>query len=551
MKKQLSNLSRFKINRGIKGFLVVVVTGSLLCLDSCKKDGRFDGVSPQAVTVSKTSALQSTAYKVLKAHATSAEFSDLDWNNTAVSNLNGKPYLLRIKSKSDNTKQLFYNKKNGITHVRWVQLKSGTSLSSGSLIVSSLNETNKRESAFEKGRRLSTKVIRTNSQNSSQPTSSSNSSNALAATVPVSSSGSTTATGGIKIRALQLDDEEDGGGDDGGGDDGGGDDGGGFDGGDDGDDGGGTIDPATGDPASPDPGFTWTGVNQLAEVNITAPGTDNTLSLYSLYFLMGDNPAYLFDYTTDPNATSSSNSGTVVVVRTLNPLYDATVPPCTVAIINSLALQGFVSTNIANIFNVSTSVADSHGVAAMLNTIMNNPNYNVAFSATTGPDNVTALTNYGVNPITTTLNINYLNTATKLSVARTIIHESIHSYFTYGMQNLTTDPNFQYFQTINSLLYDSNGNAVGDQNAAQHNQMVADYANGIAQMLVQYANSQGITSPDPSRSLLNYCTDLAWGGLQGTAAYNALSQADQARIAATLNQEKNNTTGATTQKACP
>lgn len=136
-------------------------------------------------------------------------------------------------------------------------------------------------------------------------------------------------------------------------------------------------------------------------------------------------------------------------------------------------------------------------------------------------------------------------------MARTIIHETMHAYFVYGLNNLQDDPNFANFQHINNLLFDTSGTPYVLQNDPQHNQIAASYINSLAYMLCTYANNNGIVNPDPSRTLYSYCEDLAWAGLYGTKAYNNLSIQDQTRIVATITKEEQFLPGSSTLKACP
>ena len=278
MKNQVPKRTPFISSYAIKKIFIIPVIGFLLCLNSCKKDEKQNGIAPS----NNTSALQSTAYTVLKSKATPQTFNDLDWSSVQVSKLNNVPYLLKIKSKSDNTKMLLYSKKNGVIHTRWVQLKSG------SVIVTSLNSSNSIESMVKNGRVYAAKKI--------------------------------DVTGKVSVLNLKSfnDDDGDGDGDGGDGDIGNPGDGGGsvgiddpLAGGDDGSGGGGGDGTGFDGGDDGDPGFTWDGINQLPEVTISA--TDNsTVDFYSLYILMGNNPAYLDEYTTDPsNPTANGNVITV------------------------------------------------------------------------------------------------------------------------------------------------------------------------------------------------------------------------------------------------
>ena len=66
MKNQVPKRTPFISSYAIKKIFIIPVIGFLLCLNSCKKDEKQNGIAPS----NNTSALQSTAYAVLKSKAT-------------------------------------------------------------------------------------------------------------------------------------------------------------------------------------------------------------------------------------------------------------------------------------------------------------------------------------------------------------------------------------------------------------------------------------------------------------------------------------------------
>ncbi|MDP9047576.1 MAG: hypothetical protein M3N14_05520 [Bacteroidota bacterium] len=80
--------------------------------------------------------------------------------------------------------------------------------------------------------------------------------------------------------------------------------------------------------------------------------------------------------------------------------------------------------------------------------------------------------------------------------------------------------------------------------------MAASYVNGIAALLMEFANAKGITSPIAGVSLQNYCIRLAWGGLQGTPAYRLFFPGIQSDISNAINNENTNAPGSTHIKGC-
>lgn len=135
------------------------------------------------------------------------------------------------------------------------------------------------------------------------------------------------------------------------------------------------------------------------------------------------------------------------------------------------------------------------------------------------------------------LNTQYLQGATTLSIASTIIHEMIHVYFLslvddYEMGDINN------IQTFPILWNDYVNNVTGGVgNIVQHNQMAALYLDTIARALQEYHT--GIQIPIDQQPQQLY-KDLAWGGLAETPPYNALSPEEKNRIIAINYAENHN-----------
>jgi hypothetical protein len=191
---------------------------------------------------------------------------------------------------------------------------------------------------------------------------------------------------------------------------------------------------------------------------------------------------------------------------------------------------------------------DTYGVDNIMIQVMTNPNMHVTFTAgNNGPGTNAFTTPY--TPSTIELQTSYLSTASDLSVVRTILHESIHAYFVYAMQNSQSDQNFANLQYVYTALYDSNGSPQNDQNLAQHTQIAETYVQGLTDMLVAYANAHNITSPN-SQTIESYCNDLAWAGLFRTTAFINKSQADKDRINNNCYSEQQHDSNSTRPKGC-
>ncbi|WP_157812155.1 hypothetical protein [Polaribacter sp. ALD11] len=163
---------------------------------------------------------------------------------------------------------------------------------------------------------------------------------------------------------------------------------------------------------------------------------------------------------------------------------------------------------------------------------------NTTDAANTDWDNQTA-SNY-----LTKLNTSYVNSATKLSIARTIIHEAIHAYIlSYIDIAKNGDPELS-LKTFPELWNDlvakkyGNPNTPSAWNKYQHEEMARNYITSISNALSVWDNNSNTSL---------YYTDLAWGGLYGTEIYNQtsdLNELDRARIETTNLSEDTNSTDA-------
>jgi len=230
--------------------------------------------------------------------------------------------------------------------------------------------------------------------------------------------------------------------------------------------------------------------------------------------------------------------------------------PCLGTMVTQISAVANVVSSLQNIFDNQTNTA---GVSDMIVRLANSNDWNVKIGEKTIPDAVDPYTNQttqinaetiGVHgSVEINFNKNYLNASTDLGVARTMIHELIHSYFEYGLTK-TSDPGYTEFVGANELLFKKGTAINGDgQNNAQHQQIAAKYVDQMASLLEIYANNRGITSPNQNLSLSQYCKDLAWGGLSDTKAYRKYAP-NKTRIETTIKNEATNATNSTKKKGC-
>lgn len=224
---------------------------------------------------------------------------------------------------------------------------------------------------------------------------------------------------------------------------------------------------------------------------------------------------------------------------------DPNVRPC----IDTMRKNVVTNANIVSSFqNIFTYATNTNNVADMINRINNASDWNVTIKEGDIGTNLNARTTAGRGAVSITFNATYLNQASNLSIARTMIHEMMHVYFTYGLAS-TLDPGYNQFVEANNLLYNTEGQQLNNQNNAQHEQIANKYVEQLAIMLQSYAVSSGIESPDKNITLLDYCKDLAWGGLIGTEAYK-LYAPNKEQIETHLFSEQSHDANSTKKKGC-
>jgi hypothetical protein len=153
--------------------------------------------------------------------------------------------------------------------------------------------------------------------------------------------------------------------------------------------------------------------------------------------------------------------------------------------------------------------------------------------------------NYTIN-----INSNYASTATKLAVAKTMIHELIHAYFLSLLDDYNATNGLAGANTLSSfpILWDYyvKNYTRTEGNITQHNQMATSFVDVIARALQEYHT--GIAIANTAQPMQLY-KDLAWGGLEKTKPFlnndpatRKLTDADRSRINAVVNAEAKNAT---------
>ncbi|WP_425659329.1 hypothetical protein [Tenacibaculum ascidiaceicola] len=176
-----------------------------------------------------------------------------------------------------------------------------------------------------------------------------------------------------------------------------------------------------------------------------------------------------------------------------------------------------------------------------------------------GATNGSAATTLGA---TTTISDNYLSNATKLSIARTMIHESVHAYINALYSNVIQFNSFTFRQKIEEYAK-NNGYTIGTNRF--HHEFMGQYVNAMAYSLyewdMRYGSGKGKTNITKPDDLLgwDYYYAMAFGGLfykdsSGnlieTDSFKKLipNQSDRDKIKQILKNEQNGNSSAKGQK---
>ncbi|CAD0002247.1 hypothetical protein FLAT13_01003 [Flavobacterium salmonis] len=160
-----------------------------------------------------------------------------------------------------------------------------------------------------------------------------------------------------------------------------------------------------------------------------------------------------------------------------------------------------------------------------------NPKYNINIS--TGPianGNLASTNQFNI-----TFNQDYPN-ATVASKTASLIHEYIHAYFNTLYEEYKVTKNSHIYDGY-PFLYTAFVNGTGDKEIAHHNQIASSFIDTMAAVIKQLQPGI-VVDGDANR----FYTDMAWGTLQGTPAFNTtnLKPEDIDRIASRRIMERDN-----------
>lgn len=133
----------------------------------------------------------------------------------------------------------------------------------------------------------------------------------------------------------------------------------------------------------------------------------------------------------------------------------------------------------------------------------------------------------------------YLNQATDLSVASTILHEMVHAYFLSLIDDCNIENDCELLQSFPDLwnYYVAHNNQGVAGGISQHNQMAASYVRILAVALQEFHTGEIVADDEEPEQLYK---DLAWDGLEGTIPFNNLDSLEQIRIQKVNDAERTN-----------
>ncbi len=247
--------------------------------------------------------------------------------------------------------------------------------------------------------------------------------------------------------------------------------------------------------------------------NITFEAYNYLFETFYLNDNIEDNEARLF---TKSTLLSLIGSSAILDTSNFDDNITTNLPPCLTSVITDLkSLQN------GKFGQVIAQFAGSNPLPQNFNWTVN--------SASLGP-NVIAQTNPTIQngTATTTINSDFTSISTDLSIAKTLIHECFHAYLNSVYRFRTIDVG--YVNLINQ--YSTQFNNANDIH--HHFYTINNIVTEISLALKEYGTLKGYNLPQ------QFYDDMAWGGLYGTQAYNALPQSQRERIESTIDAEFTN-----------
>ncbi|MGI4821586.1 MAG: hypothetical protein ACRYFV_10290 [Janthinobacterium lividum] len=259
------------------------------------------------------------------------------------------------------------------------------------------------------------------------------------------------------------------------------------------------------------------GIEGCDEPGQEACGMDNWGYSWSSNGYSTDQACTYVDDPPTPDPTNPSGSSNSSFDETID---DSQLSPCMVAVMDNV--KGLSNGRIADII---TKFAGQR------------PGYNWIVkdgSLKPGTNGSTSSYDKSSQSVTTIFGPSHFQQATDLSIARTIIHESIHAYLGAFFADDPNLANAAYSDMVMAYVTHINSSA----NNLQHDEMVRAWVQDIADALQQYGIGKGYTLPT------SFYAALAWGGLEGTRAFKNMPLSDQNAIRDVILSELNGTDSA-------
>lgn len=223
-------------------------------------------------------------------------------------------------------------------------------------------------------------------------------------------------------------------------------------------------------------------------------------------------------------------------------LVDETNDPCVSGIIDKLQQKDMQKLTIPDIGELSGTGHLSQGILDLFN---GSGDYDLTFKVAEAgsdgnPRNASTVKQQGVNNWNVTLDDDYVRNATQLSIARTVIHESVHAFIGYSLKLSRTTDLAKALSDYRLKLLTSGANYNQSQldNMGEHN-FISQFVDGMAHSLSVWDNN---------KQTLDYYKQLSWAGLENTPAYQQLPNKTQIQ-----NSITNEATGSSNAKGteCP
>ncbi|MCA6422153.1 MAG: hypothetical protein IM568_04945 [Flavobacterium sp.] len=261
----------------------------------------------------------------------------------------------------------------------------------------------------------------------------------------------------------------------------------------------------------------------------------NNAPIYNdiLYYVAGDENGCSTDKNTFVKEALNgivSDSIGLFISENLDNQITTTLPPCIDNIVNTLKLleNGKFGKVIAKFSGTNPIPLNFNWKIQLGPLTANNP-------ASTAPSIQPG------NTALTTLNEEYINISTDLSIAKTLIHECFHAYLVsvYKYKNIDKS----YINLVNTYYSQFNNNL---NDTHHHIFTLENMVEEIALALKEFGEIKGYTLPQ------QFYDDMAWGGLTGTSAFNDnLTDDDKDRILEVISSEYNNNNSPRGTIACP